>query len=490
MQRSFKPISVSNFKLERRYVSRRRHPFNDRRRYATWSILQDRLRLRGSCVINQLSKDDAESTRFYRFLSNAQVSLEELIYMNCQVKPEGLENRHVLVLGDTTSYNLKSHMGRIQDPERVGVLEDNKTPGFMSHVHLALDASSESVLGLSDVLLWCRKKGRGKKRPNYLQDWQDKESYKWAVGIDNASEVLQEASCRTFVLDRDADNYDLFLKFHEEGKDYFVIRSRFDRQVQYQAKQQSMSSCLEQSPCLGTYTLFLPALDHYSSTRGKRTKRKARQALIEVRASAVAILPPSTPSHPGGPALPLHIVEAREVSLLTDSEDEPILWRLITPHQVHTFEQAKDIIRFYVLRWVIEQLFRTSKKKGFDLEATQLETFDAIQRQTIMVLHAAAKVLQLVYARGKFDAQPIEEVFDENEQTVLHMINQQYQATTEKQKNPYPESQTSWATWIIARLGGWKGYESRKPPGPITIKRGLEQFSIFLKAFQMMKPSG
>lgn len=486
----FNPISVSNFSPCRPFISRRRHPFNDKRRHRTWSVLQARLCQRGSCVVHQLASNETEATQFYRFLSNEQVGLEELIYMNCQVKTELLRGRHVLVLGDTTSYNLNSHKGRIQDVERIGVLEDNKSLGFMSHVHLALDAASEDILGLCDVLLWNRKKAKGKKLPTYMIDWPDKESYKWAMGVDNASRALQKAACRTFVLDRDADDYNLFAKFHKEDKDHFVIRLSGNRQVQFEGQQQSMNECLSQAPCLGTYILDLPALDHYSSTNGKRVKRQARQATIEVRARAVAVLPPSTPNHPGGPPLPLYVVEAREVGLAADSEDKPVLWRLLTNHPVETFEQAIAIIRYYVLRWIIEQLFRTSKKKGFDLEATQLETFDAIQRQTIMVLHAAAKVLQLVYARQKTKAQPIEQVFDQQEQAALRIINQQYQGNTKKQQNPYPPSQTSWASWIIARLGGWKGYESRKPPGPITIKRGLDQFYTMLRAFQMIKPSG
>lgn len=412
--------------------------------------------------------------------------------MNCRVKTQVLEGRHVLVLGDTTAYNLKSHLGRIQDAGQVGVIDSKNTPGFMSHVHLALDACSEDVLGLSDVLLWCRPKSKAKKVPSYLQHQEDKESYKWFLGIDNASRVLQAAACRSFILDRDADNYDLFLKFYQEGKDHFVIRSRWDRQVQYLGQQQPMSHCLNQAPCLGSYTIQLPALNHYSSTWGRRIQRRARQATVEVRAIPIAILPPSTPLHAGGPALPLYLIEAREIDSpsLSKDKDEPILWRLISNHVAESFLQATTLIRFYALRWVIEQLFRTAKTEGFDLEATPLETLDAIERQTVMTLHAAAKVLQLVYARGKVEAQPIEEVFEDEERTVLSLINQQYQGKTDKQKNPYPESKTSWATWIIARLGGWKGYESQRPPGPITIKRGLEQFYVFLKAFQMMKPSG
>jgi len=47
---------------------------------------------------------------------------------------------------------------------------------------------------------------------------------------------------------------------------------------------------------------------------------------------------------------------------------------------------------------------------------------------------------------------------------------------TKKQQNPYPPSTLPWATWLVARLGGWSGYQTQSPPGMPILVRGLRQF--------------
>src|SRR5205085_10024001 len=67
-------------------------------------------------------------------------------------------------------------------------------------------------------------------------------------------------------------------------------------------------------------------------------------------------------------------------------------------------------------------------------------------------------------------------VFNTNEVAALTALNQQIEARSKRLKNPYLPDNLAWAAWIIGRLGGWDGYPSSKPPGPITFKNGLEYF--------------
>jgi hypothetical protein len=485
---NFAPISVYGQEFVNPWIRRVRNPFNDARSFKVWSMLHDFLVCKQKSVIQQLVDSCKQADQVYHFLNNPKVKHAELIKMNCSVKPEVLSGRHVLVIGDSTSFNLSKHKGRIQDAESIGVLNDGKTLGFHSHVNLVIDAEKADVLGLADVLYWSRPKGNKEKvgsSDNRL--WQEKESYKWAMGVTNAAKVLQSAQRCTFLFDREADDFHLFAHLIKKEKADFIIRSKQDRKVKWKGKPLLVNECLAQSQAVDTYEVELPALDHYSWTSGKRVRRKARKATFELRYESVQVLPPKG-NKASGP-IALCVVEAREINGPLPAGEKPVVWQLWTTHLIENAQQARQIVHYYTLRWIIEQLFRTIKKKGFNIEATQLETFDAILRQTTMVIKAACTVLQLTYARNRVDCQPTSDVFDQQEQQVLQQVNERFEGKTLKQKNPFPQDRLSWASWIIARLGGWKGYASQKPPGPITMKKGLEKFAVYMEAFNLFNSS-
>jgi len=69
-------------------------------------------------------------------------------------------------------------------------------------------------------------------------------------------------------------------------------------------------------------------------------------------------------------------------------------------------------------------------------------------------------------------------VFSDDELGTLEALHTQYAGRTLRQQNPHPQRSLAWAAWLIARLGGWDGYPSSRPPGPITLKIGIDKLRL------------
>jgi hypothetical protein len=81
--------------------------------------------------------------------------------------------------------------------------------------------------------------------------------------------------------------------------------------------------------------------------------------------------------------------------------------------------------------------------------------------------------------------QKIEIVFNQEEMRCLERLNKKLEGQTKRQQNPYQAEDLGYEAWVIALLGGWKGYESQRLPGVITIKRGLQIFETIFFGFSL-----
>lgn len=96
-------------------------------------------------------------------------------------------------------------------------------------------------------------------------------------------------------------------------------------------------------------------------------------------------------------------------------------------------------------------------------------------------MNTSKKILQLKSARAGQTDLKTEEVFTSREIECLKKLNIKYEGETEKQKNPYELNHLSWASWIIARMGGWSSfYDKKNLPGNKSFARGLEKFETIM----------
>jgi hypothetical protein len=135
------------------------------------------------------------------------------------------------------------------------------------------------------------------------------------------------------------------------------------------------------------------------------------------------------------------------------------------------------------MRWVIEQFFRTLKKQGLQIEDSQLDTADRLLKLVAIAARAAIIILQLTQARDGNSTLAAALVFSSAEIATLEAVNASYCGPV--RSNPHPHQSLPWASWIIARLGGWNGRPKARPPGPITFKHGLDTLQTMARGWAL-----
>ena len=82
--------------------------------------------------------------------------------------------------------------------------------------------------------------------------------------------------------------------------------------------------------------------------------------------------------------------------------------------------------------------------------------------------------MQLVKARDGTTGQSLADAFEPDDRPILEAVSTQLEGKTARQQNPHPKGSLAFASWVIARLGGWTGYYGK--PGPQVMRRGLHGF--------------
>jgi len=183
-----------------------------------------------------------------------------------------------------------------------------------------------------------------------------------------------------------------------------VIRSSYDRKLHESDKK--LFEHFEQKNSVGTYNLEIK--------KGQK-KRTPRLAIMEVKYNKVKIVRPSNLNETDYPDeyVELYAIEAKERAETIPKGEEGVLWRILTTHKINSLSEAQEVVYWYSLRWRIEELFRTLKNKGLDVESSQLETGYGLKRLVLMALNAALLIMQLVGDRDGEAGQPGDLVFNE-----------------------------------------------------------------------------
>jgi hypothetical protein len=406
--------------------------------------------------LRRLSRGDrALEVRFNRFLGHDKVTAERIIESWSESTIAAVEGRHVLAIQDTCEIHFNTTPQRRRG---LGEIGKGNSFGVLLHPLLAVDADDGTCLGLLSGQVSTR---QGRRTTSHdARDLSDKESQRWISTVIAARPLLTTAATVTVLGDRESDIFALYASSAEQHF-HVIARSMHDRK-------------LAEGTGLYQASDAIPVVDQRTIQLSARALQPARPAHLELRFDAIELARPQSKFLRHLPkSLPLTVVDVREVN--AGSGVEPLHWRLLTSHEVASIEDAWRIVEWYKQRWIIEQFFRVLKTQGLKLEDSQVGTADRLLKLVAIAAKAAVITIQLLQARNG-GQQSVFVAFRNGEIDALAALNQQLEARSKRLKNLHPPDSLAWAAWIIGRLGGWDGYPSSKPPGPITFKNGLEYF--------------
>lgn len=424
--------------------------------------------------IRQICKDESSAKGFYRFLSNDRVSEEDIVSnlaTNCVAACAG---KYVVCIQDTSEINLSSHSNRINKDDNIGTTnaKGKQGLGFMIHPSLVVDALECIPYGYADIKIWNRPKeftSKFEREYNKLPI-EEKESYKWLEVSKNTKAVLKDSvEGMVIVQDREGDIYEQFATIPDEKTD-LLIRARTNRRLKDNTK---LFSCFSGQASQGSYEIMVDAC--------KKKNRPKRKATIEVRYKSITIKKTDATSKGVVREVKLYLIEAKEIDY---TGTDKICWRLLTTIEINSIELATMCIKWYSWRWTVEEVFKILKKEGYNIEASELEYALSVRKYCLMIMEVIIKLflMRLAYAEPEIDISA-DTCFTEEEQQYMEHQIKEVEGKTQKQKNPYTVKDLKRYVWLIARLGGWKGYESKRKPGITTLWIGIKHFKLGMQGW-------
>lgn len=375
-----------------------------------------------------------------RFLRNPDVTIADMLAEAGSRLAARCGGRPVLAIQDTT------------------VLRSSGGGGEYLHAVLAVDAEDGAILGLAHAAFLSRSCGERQTRRS--RPIEDKESRRWLDGAEQAASVCASARSVTVVADRESDIFEAFAR-RPAGVD-LLVRAAQNRSLDDGGR---LFAALDGTVVSATTDLPLPA----------RPGRPARTARLCVRFMPARLMPPKNGR--GGTrseGVAVHAVDLRETA--PPPGEPPVHWRLLTTMTVDGPEAALAVADLYRRRWAIEQLFRTLKTRGFDIEGLRIADSEPRNKLIAAALVAAVIIQQMLHARdgGPGPLRPMTDAFEPDDWPVLEAFNRTLEGKTERQKNPNPPQSLAYAAWVCARLGGWTGYYGK--PGPVVMLNGWLYF--------------
>jgi hypothetical protein len=412
----------------------------------------------------------------YRFFSNKRVRPERIFESHAvNTAQRAAAHERVLIVHDTTEFRF----GGAKERKGLGRVSTNKRDGFLAHYSLCL-APDGDPLGCLELFAWSRldEKKRSKAYGS-LRD-PNRESLRWIESAERSSRRLLSGCTPVHVMDREGDQFELFASLLD-GDQRFVIRLGHDRRLKKGRGRDGhpmLNEVLGRSPIRFARRVQLGRRERDGATQKQAVhpERETRNAVLEIRATAINLHRAHQHSEHLPDCLPLHFVEAKEVG--APAGVTPVVWRLVTTEPIDSPDEIAEIIDIYRKRWVIEEFFKAIKT-GCRFEAHQLEDIGGLLIALVIESAIAWQILRLRHIARRDPGAPGKPLL-----TTL-----QFDTVSRLRASRGELLEVITVQQVIdelARLG--VHLRNNGPPGWAVLKRGLRKLNLLAEGLSLAEP--
>jgi len=430
--------------------------------------LSDRLASSPESPINQACGDWANTKAAYRFFQNENVNEKEILRSHVSNTVKRMkEFRTVLAIQDTSYLNFTDHkkttgLGMISKYSNKSSKMNTNT-GLAMHTSFAVNLEG-LPLGILDQTIYARKSLPEGKRNTRFTPIEEKESIRWLDTLKQTNEVSGRSQVQIVtVCDREGDFYELF----ECGRRLqapLLVRASSDRNINKfgaydYGKFEKLWSVVQALPNSGTIEIEIPARD----------LKPARRAQLETRFGPITMNPPRQHIRKRTEVLPdIHLYAVNVVEKNPPDGEDALEWMLLTDLQITSFEEAKEKVEWYCLRWRIE-VFHKILKSGLRVEKCRLQSADRLIRYLTIMSIIAWRIYWLTLIARTSSELPCTAFVCEEEWKVL------YSKIKKTKSFPKTPPRIGEVVKWIASLGGFLGRKGDGEPGVLTLWRGWKR---------------
>jgi hypothetical protein len=309
---------------------------------------------------------------------------------------------------------------RLDQCEGLGVIGSNQT-GAKSrglHMHSTLVVTTEGLpLGvLQSEVTAPKPKSKDDNRPASAIPIEEKKTFSWIKGVRDCQELkaLMPHTSIINVMDREGDFFEMFddQRCNSASVD-LLVRAKHDRSTTGEYK---LFETARQSPVQARIEIKVPRQSARSkkSKQKARAKRPARTAQVSVRSTQIELNPPVY--HKDRDPIKIGIVHVKEDKPPADAE--AVEWFLLTTIDLQSADNVLNCVKWYCLRWRIEDWHRVLKS-GCKVEELANKTAERLKRALAINQVIAWRIMLMTLLGRETPKLPAEVLFSDLEVKVL-----------------------------------------------------------------------